>query len=157
MPTVQFTRKFSAAHRIVGGGICERIHGHNYEAEIIVETNVLGDENFIVPADLVKVLVDGRYDHRLILVQDDPLLLKLNTFFGEVAVNQGSAVWIVSTSGTPSTEFLAQQIAEDVAQVAWDYLGGNTNMQLDYVEVTCLLRETPTISAIGYSDIRNHP
>lgn len=153
MFTAHFTRRFSAAHRVIGAGICERIHGHNFEAEILVETDVLGACNMVVPAEWVKTVVDYKYDHRLILDSSDPFFQEFRGVVPE-AIEKYGIVWI---EGTPSTEFLASVIADDVANRAWEFLGGNTNIPLSFVRVTVLLRETPTIQATATAEIYNEP
>jgi 6-pyruvoyl-tetrahydropterin synthase len=144
MATAQFTRRFSAAHRLANdGGPCNRIHGHNYEAEIIVESNILGENNMVIPADRVKAYVDLKYDHRLILSKDDFLLLDFTWPEG----------WVTIVDSDPSTEYLAQKIAEDVGNATWGFLLSDMP---NFVHTTCILRETPTIRAIGSHEITHH-
>lgn len=135
MFTAHFTRRFCAAHRLMDDpGVCSRIHGHNYEAEILVESDALWLSNMVIPADEIKRVVDEKYDHRLILELDDPLV---------------DIVDCVVVQGAPSTEYLASQIADDVATAAWDFLKGHAQG----VHVTVLLRETPTIQAQATASI----
>lgn len=138
-----FTRRFSAAHRIAGDpGKCHRIHGHNYTATIEVLASVLGENNFLVPADLIKAVVDVQYDHRLILSRDDPLEIDLPSERG--LEHHGD--WVIRVEESPSTEFLAQKIARDVADTTQIFLGEKLGM-FPSVEVNVLLEETPTIQA----------
>lgn len=169
MFTAQFTRRFSAAHRLPDDpGVCHRIHGHNYEAEIIVESNVLGKNNMVIPADKVKELVDARFDHRLILAENDNLsvgrMVPLTGFQEDEGRTRFESTeniageFIVRVPGTPSTEFLASVIADTVCQATWEFLGeGVVNEALHGVRVTVLLRETPTIQAVAESEIQMGP
>lgn len=125
-----FTRRFSAAHRLQNDNSpCERIHGHNYVAVIVVDCAETRN-GMVLPADDVKAVVDEQYDHRLILEHDDA---DLGVKF---PIN-----WIVWMRHRPTTENLAKQIAEQVRDQAKVYLMGGKG----YVQVT--LYETPTISA----------
>lgn len=141
---VTFTRRFSAAHRIPSDpGKCHRIHGHNYEAEISVEVIFETDINgFIFPADLIKVFVDDRYDHKLIISPSDHLYVAITDFANDEQARGDD--WIaVCYQGPPSTENLAAQIAEDIrGGVLQHYDDPDMDCK---VEVT--LRETPTIAA----------
>lgn len=53
---------FCAAHSIAGAGKCANKHGHNWEAHITVESNVLDDRGFI--ADVAEIKQAAfKYDH----------------------------------------------------------------------------------------------
>lgn len=152
---VTFTRKFCAAHRIASDpGVCSRIHGHNYVAEITVKRIALGDrsalssEGFVVPADKIKDLVDKKYDHRLILDESDSLMVgrhrdtwhSKNNLEGTLLKNVEAEGWIVRVPGPPSTENMAQWIANDVAELMRHAKGSTCQV---YVK----LFETDTIQA----------
>lgn len=61
---------FSASHVLHGLGDdhpCSRLHGHNYEVEVIAESAELDDRGFVVDfreLDDVKRWIDGTLDHR---------------------------------------------------------------------------------------------
>lgn len=131
--TVRFTRTFSAAHRLANDpGRCRNVHGHNYRARIaITAATELDGSGFIVPFDLIKEVID-RNDHTLILDRDDPLWPKLAD--ADLALR--------ATLGPPSTEYLAQALAEEVLIVI-DPINRLT------VEVEVWLRETEGIEARG--------
>jgi 6-pyruvoyl-tetrahydropterin synthase len=144
MHAATFTRRFSAAHRVAEDpGACHRIHGHNYEAEITVRCNALDTAGFVLPADAVKEVVDRKYDHRLILDAEDRVCIKFND---GVEWDQHDAhiarEWIVRVPFVPSTEHLAEKIAWDVADACLAH-----HESVDSIDVTVVLRETPTIQA----------
>ena len=61
---------FSASHVLHGLGDdhpCSRLHGHNYDVEVIAEADELDDRGFVVDfreLDAVKHWVDATLDHR---------------------------------------------------------------------------------------------
>jgi 6-pyruvoyltetrahydropterin/6-carboxytetrahydropterin synthase len=61
---------FSASHVLHGLGDdhpCSRLHGHNYEIEVIAESPELDERGFVVDfreLDEVKAWVDATLDHR---------------------------------------------------------------------------------------------
>ncbi len=104
---VTFRRIFSAAHRLAGDpSKCSNIHGHNYcvEAEISA-FGQLDASGFVIPFERVKRIIDN-YDHTLILAEDDPLIPILP-----------DSLAVRPLQGPPSTERLAQQLAEELVDV----------------------------------------
>jgi 6-pyruvoyltetrahydropterin/6-carboxytetrahydropterin synthase len=69
---------FSAGHFITyAGGLCERIHGHNYRTAVEVEDDL--DVNhyvfdFIALRDFTRAITD-ELDHRMLLPSRSPLIL----------------------------------------------------------------------------------
>jgi 6-pyruvoyltetrahydropterin/6-carboxytetrahydropterin synthase len=130
--TVRFTRTFAAAHRLADDpGKCQNVHGHNYRVSVAITAwTELDGSGFIVPFDLVKEVID-RNDHALILDRDDSLLASLADI--DIAIRV--------TKGPPSTERLAQALAEEILAV--------TDPGTRNVEVEIWLRETEGIEAHG--------
>lgn len=68
--TVSKRFSFSASHVLFGLGDdhpCSRLHGHNYEIEVIAAAAELDERGFVVDfkeLDLVKDWVDSTLDHR---------------------------------------------------------------------------------------------
>jgi len=132
MITALFSRKFSAAHRLKNDdSVCSRIHGHNYSCIIYIEVMSLGEEMFVIPADTIKELVDKKYDHRLILEEDDPVV---------DALAHCGTDWFVLTDFSPTTENLAMHIADEVGKAVLEY--GHRA-----IKVRVQLSETDTIMA----------
>ena len=77
--TTMICRRFtwSAGHRIVNGGKCARLHGHNYVARVYVAAEQLDERGMVVDFDVVKNVmaewIDQNWDHRLLLDADDGL------------------------------------------------------------------------------------
>lgn len=70
MFTVSKRFSFSASHVLFGLGEdhpCSRLHGHNYEIEVLAASEELDRRGFVVDfkeLDLVKEWVDATLDHR---------------------------------------------------------------------------------------------
>lgn len=69
---------FAAAHFITfAGHRCEKLHGHNYRASLVVEGGLEQDSWFVVDFSAVKKLMRGltaELDHRVLLPRDNPKL-----------------------------------------------------------------------------------
>lgn len=59
---------FAAAHYVPHeeAGACQRVHGHTYFVNVTVAGDKLNDSGFLVNFQLLKKLVHGRFDHRLV-------------------------------------------------------------------------------------------
>lgn len=108
--TITFSRVFSAAHRLWNDeSKCRNIHGHNYGVEITINAQgELTPQGFVVPFDVVKREVDF-FDHSLILDEADPLAGPIRA----LALN------VILIEGAPSTERLADHIADAIAGSAF--------------------------------------
>lgn len=141
-----FTRTFSAAHRIADDpSPCHRIHGHNYHVKIKVETD--GERIMVVPHGIIKNIVDF-FDHMLILQHSDPLVRQLRE--APVVWNSNDS-WIYTTTKPPTTENLAQLIADEIAQETVAYQQDVLNAKFSFAAVTIFLTETASITAEAYS------
>lgn len=134
---VRFTRVFAAAHRVWNDpGKCRNIHGHNYRVEVIVAANGLTAQNFVVPFDAVKRVIDW-FDHTLILDAADPLADTLATL----------GVTVRLLDGVPSTEFVAAQLARGIADATL-----RENEAAEHVTADVTLLETDSITASASAD-----
>ncbi len=130
---VQFDRTFSAAHRLWNDDSkCRNVHGHNFKVAVTIDATGLEfdltDQGFLIPFAAVKQAID-RYDHVLILHKDDP---KVEYFFA-------TDVDIILTPLSPSTENMAQRLAEEIAAL----------LLFPSAHVGVKLRETDGIAAYG--------
>ncbi len=96
---------FSAAHRIVGHeGACRYLHGHNFAAEVTVESATLDGLGMVVDFGVLKNAVgewiEGNWDHQTLLSRDDPLQGRLDV--GNV----------YTMPGPPTAESMARVIYE---------------------------------------------
>ncbi len=96
---------FSAAHRIVGHeGACKYLHGHNFAAEVTVESATLDPLGMVADFEILKIAVgewiSGNWDHQTLLSRDDPL------------VEQLDIEHVYTMPGPPTAESMAKIIYE---------------------------------------------
>ena len=87
---------FEAAHRLMHyEGKCYRLHGHQWRVEFWVDGTTSKDSQILVDFNLIKNIVN-RYDHQIILNEEDPMVDCLKKFQE-----------VVTTKGDPTSENLA--------------------------------------------------
>jgi 6-pyruvoyltetrahydropterin/6-carboxytetrahydropterin synthase len=129
---VTFHRTFSAAHRLWSDSSkCSNIHGHNYRVSVGIVGRIGEESRMVVPFEWVKDVIDN-FDHALLLHVRDPQLHEL-----------GNMTRVVITDELPTTETVAQQIAQEIA----DMLSVDDTIR----EVNVTLAETDNIVAFGYA------
>jgi 6-pyruvoyltetrahydropterin/6-carboxytetrahydropterin synthase len=129
---------FSAAHFITyGGGVCERLHGHNYGVAALVEGPL--DENqyvvdFILLRDELKKLTDA-LDHRMLLPTSHPLIRVTSGDKEVEAVFQPDGRrWVF-----PSGDCVLLPLSNTTAELLAQYLGQRL---LQALEVRASFRPT---------------
>ncbi len=95
--------EFCYGHRLLDyEGICQHPHGHNAVAEIEVRSSELDDRNMVYDfSDIKRVVkgwIDRELDHKMILCEDDPLLVPLDAL-GEP---------VFRTKSNPTVEHIAK-------------------------------------------------
>lgn len=116
---------FSAGHFITfAGGVCERIHGHNYRVEAEIHGPL--DENhyvvdFIAARDTLQEIV-GELDHRMLLPTTHPAI-ELEVNEQEVTARFEDRRWVFPRAEcvlldvpNTTTELLAKYIGEQFRQ-----------------------------------------
>lgn len=71
--------RFEMAHRLGKGykGKCQRLHGHSWNGELIVEVNGLDQQDMAVDFGALGAIVkdwEGRFDHMVCLFHEDALV-----------------------------------------------------------------------------------
>ena len=108
------SHNFEAAHRLFQlPGKCENIHGHSFQVGMELFGFVDGDGivaglDFGVVKKAFRGYLDSRYDHHLLLNQDDP-------FAGEVSYDGETLLTLpglMVVEEDPTTENLARWIGE---------------------------------------------
>ncbi len=91
---------FEASHRLIHyQGKCFRLHGHQWRVEVWMEGSVDEQTQILVDYNCIKNVVN-RFDHQVILNQDDPMVECLSRHQD-----------VVTTPGDPTSELLARLIA----------------------------------------------
>lgn len=101
--------RFCYGHRLMDYvGRCARIHGHNGRVEIVLGAATLDRRGFVMDfGDLeasVRAWIDERFDHRLLLRRDDPVIPAL----------EAAGENFVALDENPTAEFLAKTIFDHV-------------------------------------------
>jgi|SRR5476649_1885063 6-pyruvoyltetrahydropterin/6-carboxytetrahydropterin synthase len=75
---------FCYGHRLLGHpGKCGRLHGHNGVLRITLQAGALDGQGMVADFDQISAamrsFLDDRFDHRLLLHQDDPAVAALRS------------------------------------------------------------------------------
>jgi 6-pyruvoyltetrahydropterin/6-carboxytetrahydropterin synthase len=120
---------FAAAHFITfAGHRCEKLHGHNYRASLVVEGGLEQDSWFVVDFSAVKQVMRGltaELDHRVLLPRDNPKL----------AITQDNGRVSVAFAGEPRYVFPAGDcvilpIPNTTVEMLAQYLAGRVRAEL---------------------------
>ena len=120
---------FAAAHFITfAGHRCERLHGHNYRASIVIEGGLEDQSWYVVDFAAVKKLMRGlmaELDHRVLLPRDNPKL----------AISEQNGSVHVAFAGQPRYVFPAGDCAilpipNTTVEMLAQYLAGRVSTQL---------------------------
>lgn len=150
---ISLQHSFDAGHRIVGHkGKCARLHGHTYRFDVSLKSPHLRD-GFILDFGMVKNGLNA-WDHRMLLVEDDPILEDIFRFAN--GTYQGMTdlfrIGIISVPFIPTAENIAKyhavSILKDLVeyQQPGDTLADLGEGQEDYA-VMVEVWESPTTSA----------
>ncbi|MGA2918853.1 6-carboxytetrahydropterin synthase [Methanoregula sp.] len=98
--------QIDASHRLLHyKGKCASLHGHRWKVEVWIEGEPDAKTNILIDYNLIKQVV-AKYDHQIILNQDDPMV---------AAIRQLQQV--VTTPGDPTSELLALIIRNDLYEI----------------------------------------
>lgn len=93
--------QFDASHRLLHyQGKCANLHGHRWKVEVWIEGTANPDTQILLDYNTIKEVV-YRYDHQVILNEDDPMVECLSKFQK-----------VVTTPGDPTSELLAVLIKD---------------------------------------------
>jgi 6-pyruvoyltetrahydropterin/6-carboxytetrahydropterin synthase len=97
---------FEASHRLIHyKGKCFRLHGHQWRVEVWMEGDVDETTRILVDYNCIKGVVQ-RFDHQVILNEEDPMVACLSCFQE-----------VITTHGDPTSEMLAGRIAQMITDV----------------------------------------
>jgi 6-pyruvoyltetrahydropterin/6-carboxytetrahydropterin synthase len=122
---------FSAGHFITfEGGVCERLHGHNYRVAVEVQGPL--DENhyvvdFVALRETIRAVL-GELDHRMLLPTGHPQI-RVEADDREVEVTFEDRRWVF-----PRSDCVLLPIANTTAELLGRHIGGRL---LDELETHC--------------------
>lgn len=111
MYTISKQFHFSASHQLptlAEGHPCQRLHGHNYIVELVLQADALDEHGFVLDyGDLkpFKQMIDDQLDHRHLndVLPDTPSTENLARYLYDWAKGRWSQVAAVRVSETPRT------------------------------------------------------
>ncbi|MDI6876799.1 MAG: 6-carboxytetrahydropterin synthase [Methanomicrobiales archaeon] len=87
---------FDATHRLLHyEGKCYNLHGHRWRVEVWIEGDVDEETMILVDYNTIKGIIE-RFDHQVILNEEDPMVPCIRAFQE-----------VVTTPGDPTSELLA--------------------------------------------------
>ncbi|MDD2259277.1 MAG: 6-carboxytetrahydropterin synthase [Methanoculleus sp.] len=99
--------EFEAAHRQLGDpSKCGKLHGHNWVAEVHIESHDINDIGYVVDFKDINEICN-RYDHSVMLVIGDPLI--------DVLIEADQNVVVIPVN--PTCENLAMILAGCIKEV----------------------------------------
>ncbi|UBF23059.1 6-pyruvoyl tetrahydropterin synthase QueD [Haloarcula virus HCTV-16] len=104
----------STAHRLMHyDGACNNIHGHNIEWNAKLQVSVPNEEHQM--AEDFKDISDvfDRYDHAVLLNENDPLVQALVEELGKSAVGELLGEYYLF-DGDPTTELVSKVVAQEL-------------------------------------------
>ncbi|MDD1730294.1 MAG: 6-carboxytetrahydropterin synthase [Methanospirillum sp.] len=112
---------FDASHRLLHyRGKCHNLHGHRWKVEIWIIGKTDDQTNILVDYNEIKQAV-YRYDHQIILNQDDPMVPRIEEFHP-----------VITTPGDPTSELLAELIRDSIESA---YAPSGRNILVETIRV----------------------
>lgn len=110
MTTVERYHDISMGHRVVGHeNKCRHLHGHNYRVHFVCTAEGLDELGRVIDFGVIKQLLcdwlEGHWDHRMMLWEQDPLLPSLEGIVPED---------LVLVPFNPTAEQMAKYLVEVV-------------------------------------------
>lgn len=97
--------QFDASHRLLHyQGKCACLHGHRWKVEVWMEGRVDGKTGILVDYNTIRSVVE-RFDHQIILNEEDPIVPCIQKFHP-----------VVVTPGEPTSELLATLLVDMIQE-----------------------------------------
>jgi 6-pyruvoyltetrahydropterin/6-carboxytetrahydropterin synthase len=101
--------QIDTSHRLLHyEGKCANLHGHRWKVEIWMEGEPDPATQILIDYSMIKKIVD-KYDHQIILNQDDPMVSRIREFHQ-----------VITTPGDPTSELMAVLIRNDLYEFCRD-------------------------------------
>jgi 6-pyruvoyltetrahydropterin/6-carboxytetrahydropterin synthase len=95
--------QIDTSHRLLHyKGKCANLHGHRWKIEVWMEGEPDPVTQILIDYSLIKQVVN-KYDHQIILNQDDPMVPRIQEFHP-----------VIITPGDPTSELIAVLIRRDL-------------------------------------------
>lgn len=112
---------FDASHRLMHyEGKCSRLHGHRWRVEVWCNGETNRNTGIIVDYNQIKEVVE-RFDHQVLLNEEDPLAECLSRFQP-----------VITTVGDPSSEAIAVLIHDMLEE---EFSGSGVNARITKIRV----------------------
>ena len=101
--------QIDTSHRLLHyKGKCANLHGHRWKVEVWMEGEPDPATQILIDYSLIKQVIN-KYDHQVILNQDDPMVPCIRQFNP-----------VITTPGDPTSELMAVLIRDDLYAVCKD-------------------------------------
>jgi len=114
-------RDLPAAHRQHNHeGHCRLIHGHNWSFDVVFTCDILDGNGFVIDVGKLEVVRDwlkGKFDHTLLLNQDDPFRPRLQVAMDPPDLEEGKIFAQIVTVPNCGMEGLARWVFEEVTDI----------------------------------------
>ena len=95
--------QIDTSHRLLHyEGKCANLHGHRWKVEVWMEGEPDPATQILIDYSMIKKIID-KYDHQIILNQDDPMVSRISEFHQ-----------VITTPGDPTSELMASLIHDDL-------------------------------------------
>ena len=98
--------QIDTSHRLLHyQGKCANLHGHRWKVEVWMEGEPDAKTGILIDYAVIKQAID-RYDHQIILNEEDPMVPRIREFHP-----------VITTPGDPTSELMAAIIREDLRKL----------------------------------------
>lgn len=101
--------QIDTSHRLLHyQGKCANLHGHRWKVEVWMEGEPDPATQILIDYSMIKQVIE-KYDHQIILNEDDPMVPRIREFHP-----------VITTPGDPTSELMASLIRDDLHAVCRD-------------------------------------
>jgi 6-pyruvoyltetrahydropterin/6-carboxytetrahydropterin synthase len=102
--------QIDTSHRLLHyQGKCANLHGHRWKVEVWMEGEPDPATQILIDYSVIKQAID-KYDHQIILNQDDPMVSAIRAFNP-----------VITTPGDPTSELMAAIIRNDLLAICREH------------------------------------
>jgi 6-pyruvoyltetrahydropterin/6-carboxytetrahydropterin synthase len=102
--------QIDTSHRLLHyEGKCANLHGHRWKIEIWMQGTPDPATQILIDYSTIKKIIE-KYDHQIILNQDDPMVSRIREFHP-----------VITTPGDPTSELMASLICDDIRTFCQDH------------------------------------